>query len=398
MNILPFKMKNYTGIYGSLSTFYWMGFCAVMAFASLYLLEVGVSNTGIGILIALGGIASGFLQPVVAGYADQKGPVSIKILTAICGFLLVVCGGALLFTANSMVCSLVLYWFAVMLIQVMQPLVNALGMATVNSGKVMNLGVARAMGSSGYAILAYGMGILAAKMGAYMIPIGILCSFGAVTLLVLVYPVERGNVCEKASGAVRQSATGLAFINRYQNFMVTIAGLSLIYMGHALINTFTLQIMESKGGGSAEMGIATFVSATVELIIMLLFVKAEKMVGLKRLIQISGLAFTVKIVASLFCTSAIQFYGVQTLQFFGWGIMAVGIIYYVNQIMEPMDVVKGQAYATLAYTMGSVLSSFMGGFLIDWFGIGVMLTVGAVLSGIGSVIIWITVEKENCFR
>lgn len=73
------QTSDFTAGYACIQSFYWMSFSAVMGFTSLYLLDVGFTNTEIGIIIAIAGIISAILQPMFAGYADRpKEPVPEK--------------------------------------------------------------------------------------------------------------------------------------------------------------------------------------------------------------------------------------------------------------------------------------------------------------------------------
>ena len=65
------QTSDFTAGYACIQSFYWMSFSAVMGFTSLYLLDVGFTNTEIGIIIAIAGIISAILQPIFAGYADK---------------------------------------------------------------------------------------------------------------------------------------------------------------------------------------------------------------------------------------------------------------------------------------------------------------------------------------
>ena len=66
---------------------------------------------------------------------------------------------------------------------------------------------------------------------------------------------------------------------------------------------------------------------------------------------------------------------------------------YVNQKMEDMDLVKGQAFVTGALTLGSVFGTVFGGFLLDVATPKTMLLIGIVISAIGSIIACLSVEK-----
>ena len=59
----------------------------------------------------------------------------------------------------------------------------------------------------------------------------------------------------------------------------------------------------------------------------------------------------------------------------------------------PADRVQGQTYFTMANTLGIVLSSFLGGFLLDTAGTGPTLAFSTVTGGTGMGILWIMLRQ-----
>ena len=55
--------------------------------------------------------------------------------------------------------------------------------------------------------------------------------------------------------------------------------------------------------------------------------------------------------------------------------------------MEPQDSIKGQAYMALTITVGNVMSSLFGGWLIDAAGVGAMLICASLAAFIGWLIV-----------
>ena len=65
-------MKKHLSVrYGTIQGCYWMGYAALMGYASVYLLEKDFTNTQIGLLTAISCIVSAVLQPALASYADR---------------------------------------------------------------------------------------------------------------------------------------------------------------------------------------------------------------------------------------------------------------------------------------------------------------------------------------
>ncbi len=144
-------------------------------------------------------------------------------------------------------------------------------------------------------------------------------------------------------------------------------------MSHSLINSFNYQIAMAKGGGSGEMGNAMTISAVSELPTMFLFGYLLKKKSSVFWFRLSGLFFVLKSIGTFLAFNIPTYYAVQPFQMFGWALINVACVYYVDGIMEPQDSIKGQAYMAMTITAGNVMSSLFGGWLIDAAGVGAML-------------------------
>ena len=184
------------------------------------------------------------------------------------------------------------------------------------------------------------------------------------------------------------SAAGpVDFLKRYPSFVVVLLGCILIFMSHSLINSFNYQIAMAKGGGSGEMGNAMTISAVSELPTMFLFGYLLKKKSSVFWLRLSGLFFVLKSIGTFLAFNIPTYYAVQPFQMFGWALINVACVYYVDGIMEPQDSIKGQAYMAMTITAGNVMSSLFGGWLIDAAGVGAMLICASLAAFIGWLIV-----------
>ncbi|MDO4633467.1 MAG: MFS transporter [Eubacteriales bacterium] len=373
---------------------FWGIFAALPGMASMYLLDHGFSNALIGALIAGSGVGAAVLQPLFGSYADRPESASLKkILTVFTAVLLIV-SVLLLMTGKYPVLTGLLYGTAVAFLQVMTPLLNAMGAETLNQGKKLNYGLARGGGSAGYAAAAYLMGVLAEKFGTAVIPLGSVLMLAGLLAAILIFPFEKCRVPEKekAEGAEEQRK-GSSLLKKYPRFFLVMAGCVFIYIGHTVLNSFTYQIMSSKGGGRAETGFMIALAAILELVPMLLFGYMQKKVRCDIWFRITGIFFTLKTAATLLAPGIRSLYAAQLFQVFGWGLITVSAVYYVNSIMKREDAVKGQTFMNMTYTAGCVIGSLAGGRIIDVWSVSAMLLFGTIASAIGMVILLFGTEK-----
>ena len=364
-------MKKHLSVrYGTIQGCYWMGYAALMGYASVYLLEKGFTNTQIGLLTAVGCIVSAVLQPALASYADRPESPSVRTMLLGANLIQLVLIISLAATAesSSMVVRTLLYGASITMLMLMIPFVNSLGMETIRQGEELDYGIGRGMGSVAYAIASWLLGRLTASFGADMIPIWAI----ALTILFLIcvfrFPFKKDRKKAEAEKEETGAAGPVDFLN-------------------SLINSFNYQIAMAKGGGSGEMGNAMTISAVSELPTMFLFGYLLKKKSSVFWFRLSGLFFVLKSIGTFLAFNIPTYYAVQPFQMFGWALINVACVYYVDGIMEPQDSIKGQAYMAMTITAGNVMSSLFGGWLIDAAGVGAMLICASLAAFIGWLIV-----------
>ena len=90
----------YSGLQGS----FWMSFCIVFNYVAMYLLSKGFSNSQIGLIVALAGLISAALQPVIAGFAENGGKISVRALIMTISVFMMACAGILLIPGLYFLC------------------------------------------------------------------------------------------------------------------------------------------------------------------------------------------------------------------------------------------------------------------------------------------------------
>ncbi len=385
------EIKNRTAGYAAIQSFFWMCYASIMGFVSMYLLQAGFDNSQVGILIAGAGLLSALLQPVVAAYADKPGSLSLGRLITLSGGAALACGVGLVLSRGSMAVTGLLYTGCMVLLQMTTPLVNAMGIAAVNSGEKLDFGIARGFGSLGYAAAAYLIGLLANRFGPVTVPVCMGLGFALMLASVKAF----GTVDFKAGDAEKKPASKGGFLGRYPRYAVVLVGLVLIFVSHVVLNSFTFQIVQAKGGTSREMGVAMAFASLIELPVMFLFGWMLKKAKSHVWFRISGVFFFLKCLGTLLCTNIAGFYAVQLFQIFGWALMTVSAVFYINAIMAPEDSVKGQAFYTMSMTLGNVLGAIVAGRILDALGVQAMLVFGTVSALVGAVIVLVFTQRTK---
>ena len=390
MNVI-LKTKRFTVFYALVQCFYWFCYGTALSYASPFLLSCGLSNTAIGLISAAACALSVAAQPLLAAYADREGSMSVKTLVLAMGAGILALGAALIFTyGKNAALNGLLLGSAILLVEISLPFVNALATETINAGKPLNYSFARGAGSVGYAIMSITVGQLIAKRGAGALPYALSAFALAYLTALAMFPFQKREIQETEK--TDPSGGPLAFIKRYPAFAVTLAGCVLIFVSHVLINNFLYQIVVSKGGGSEHMGNSMALAGILEVLIMFSFAAMLKWKDSGFWFRISGVFFTIKALGTLLAPTMGALYLMQIFQPLGWGMMTVASVFYVNSIMKEQDRIKGQAYMTMALSVGTIIASLCGGWLIDAVSVNGMM-IAAILCGAAGTLIVMRKQK-----
>ncbi len=382
-------MLHLTVHYSVIMGFYWSNFTILYSYASVYLLEQGFRNTDIGLMTALAALLSAVFQPILGAYADRPRSPSVKVLFLILtGLFLGVTAVIPLAVGKSPLILITAYGAALMLMQTMTPLSNALGTLSVGAGHYVNFGIARGIGSLSCAVISLIMGRISSTHGVSFIPVTAIIAYLILVLCVLPFPFRKNAVT-----APREK--GGSFLRKYPSFVILLVSACCLYSSHILLTNYTFQIVSFKGGDSESLGIAVAIAALSELPIMFGFTRLLKRMSAEKWLVLSGFAFLAKCVATLLVPDVLSYYFVQTLQLLGYAVITVASVYYIAGIMEPQDAVKGQAFFTMTNTAGAVLASALGGWMLDAHGVTALLVTATVFAGAGAVIMCLGIRRRS---
>lgn len=383
-------IKNRTLRYGAIQGFYWMSYVAVIGYSSVYLLHVGFDNSQVGLLIAVTGLLAALFQQVLAGYADRRGGAPLKkMICCIAGVSLACIGGAWLTQSHKLLTGF-LFGSCMVVLLLNIPLVNALGVATVNGGEKLNFGISRSFGSMGSAAAGFLLGMVTNRYGAGSVPLCIGAVLALLLLSTAAYPkVAKSGEAQEAQGSVTD------FLRRYPRFCLVLVGLVLLYISHAVLNNFNYQVVTYMGGDSANMGVSMALVAIFELPPMFLFGWMQKKRPVSFWFRLSSIFYVLKNMGTLLCKGIPAYYAVQLLQMGGFAVQTVSSAFYVNSIMAPGDRVKGHACYAMTLTMGNVLGALVAGRILDNRGVPAMLAFGLVCSLAGAALLLAFTEKAE---
>lgn len=376
---------------------YWASFCVIYAFATVFLLSRGFESSMIGVIIAAGNILGVVLQPMVASIADRSEKISLHKLTAMLSIIMILLLVLLYFVPNGLLAVAVLFLLTDTFLQVIQPLINSVSVYYVNQGVSVDFGAARGIGSLSYAAASYILGIVVEKFGTRSILMaGILVAL-VLLVTVLSMPVLSSSAASRlGEKEPEQNDAGLiVFAGRYKNFMLTLAGITLLFTFHNMNNAYLIKVIENVGGTSADMGRMLSIAAVTELPVMFLFSRISKHFKSSTLLMVSSAFFAIRAAGFMLAGNVMTMYLAAMLQIGSFALYIPSSVYYVNETMLDQDKFKGQAVMTATNTLGGVFGSLFGGFLIDNAGVGAMNTVCFAMAAAGAVLVFLFAGRHE---
>lgn len=380
---------------------YWMFYVVAGIFVSVYMLGKGYSNTSIGVVIAVGNIMAVFMQGIIANITDRSQRVNnITVIKVMLIVLFILTAAVLAIGQKSLVLTVV-YTALIVVHTALHPFVNALSFTLGESGEYVSFGIGRSIGSFSAAVLGLVMGYLATDFGVDAIP------FSGILILLLMEAVMlitgrhyksmcavKGIETAGSEGEGQKDKIGfLEFIGRNLGFMLLSLGVVALFFGNVILENFTIQIVESIGGNTEQMGIVIFVMSILEMPAMLLFDKLKERFSYVFLLRVSAIFFAAKIVMIYMAQSMTFIYIAQLNQMLGYGLMFPAMVGFIDNIMSKGEAVRGQAMFTTAITAGNVLGCVFGGRILDVSTAKTLLLISSIITVAGTVIICTIIRR-----
>ena len=393
--------------FGFIQSSYWISQCAINSFAAVYLHAKNFDNTQIGFILSFAAILSLILQPLTASFADKSKRVTLRHLLLVLMFLVFGLSLLLYILPGSFLLISIIYILVNAVEFTVNPLFNSLAMEYMNQGIPMNYGLARGMGSISFAVMSFFLGSLVDKFGADIIlPVFLVCYVLVILSTYLFHdklPVKsqeqkdvRGFRDDIVPEEDKEASGILTFFLDHKLFILMLCGVAMIFYSHVLINTYLINIMEHVGGSGSDMGVSLSIAAFLELPAMAFFIYIVKKIKVSTLIKLSALFFAVKSFAILLAPNVAMVHFSMVFQMIAFALFTPASIYFVNDLIEKENRVKGQSMLGVANIgVAGTLANLTGGKLLDSYGVTAMLLTGTVVTAVGFLIICISIKEPD---
>lgn len=398
------KKQFWTFRYALINIIYYMSFCTIHAFAAVYLLDKGFSNTEIGILLAVANTFSALLQPYVAGLIDKPGKFTNRNVIMGSSALILLGSLILMFVNDVHVIIFIVFALIYMIQFVYQPVITALVFEYQKAGANIFYGLARGLGSAGFAVSSAFVGNAVESFGVQFLLYVNVATMAALVLVTYFFRKPTGQIEETSAtsqtlsngeGEAKAHNNLFEFAKLYPVFMILLVATVLLFFGHNMLNDYLIQIIKNVGGSEKDLGYATFLAALLELPTMATISLIIKKVSPKKLLIMAGTFFTIKVLVMLVATNMAMVYASQACQLLAYAAFIPSAAYYVNEQLQELDQVKGQAFISSGITLGGVFSGLICGPVLDKAGVKTMLIIGLVVSAIGTITIFKAMLSKN---
>ena len=374
---------------------FWAMFAAIVAYQTALLLERDFSNGEAGLMTAVRCLAGILCQPLLGGFADRHPEIPLKWIVTLSLVLSLGAGAWYWLSPGMGLWETALVWAVIGGLEVSSyPLMDAMAVQFINDGVPIRYSLGRGIGSMAYAVVCVLLGVQVRKAGLESTLLTHLILVGIEVVLVASYPAWRGDRRLDGQAGPRPQSV-LSLLKSNPRFTLMLAGVLLGLTGIMPLSNFLVNIVTSRGGTEADLGLALFLMGGAELPTAWFFGRLLRRLGSGRLVMLSILFGTLKGVMLLLTTSFLGVLLVQPIQVLGYGLFTPASVYFVNESVPEADRVRGQTVMMVASNgLGGMLGGLLAGWTLDLGGADLMLA-GCIACGCAGTLLCLLALRKN---
>ena len=137
------------------------------------------------------------------------------------------------------------------------------------------------------------------------------------------------------------------------------------------------------------------VVSLVELPVMVCFSLFLRRASSRFWVMLSGVSFFLHAGVMWIAPNFPVLYIAQIFEASGYALYTVAVVYFVNDLVEPGDRIKGQAWFAMTNTIGILLGTSIGGVLLDRSGAGALLGFATLTAFAGMLLLFILLGRKS---
>lgn len=353
---------------------YLASFSIYFSFIVIYMRSYGYSAFYCGLSQMITAIVMLLIGPAVAHIIDSK--IGLK------KFLMV---GLLTAASTSVLVPLTIsYSIMGMIAVVMQSVlvrqfvapIDAFTLICQKDDEKISYGLSRGIGSLGEGLAALLIGYMVAWFGygAMFISHGLLLVIAAIASTMLPSIELKQDIDKRPN--MRTNLKGLLNNRLYRSLLVSVIFLNI---GVKIISIYSGILIEELGGGSESLGFIVFICGVMELVVFIFIARLEEDIHPKYLYLLAIITFAVGGYYSSSASTIRQFALGRVLTSMTYAMYLSIIVAYVKRILPFKSYTIGLSVITVSSgSIAHIISSFLGGIIIDNFAMEALLVVIAI--------------------
>lgn len=361
---------------------FWAASAALCAYQVALLLERGFTNTQVGVLLAARCLAGVVAQPLLGSYADKHPHMALKYIVSICLVIAFFAGLAHMLPMGMAGTAAMLVIIGALEISA-YPLMDAMAVQFIQAGKNVSYSLGRGLGSLSYALTSVLIGFQVERLGVESSLVTHSALVVLLTVTVATFPRFDPAWRRKTDKTQEKAKSAVELLRDNPRFGVMLAGILFGITAYMLLSNFMVNVIRSRGGSDAHLGIAIFITAGFELPAAVLFDRLYRRGRAGAIVMASMGFIALKGTLTLLAPTYWAVWLVQPIQLLGYGLFTPASVFYVSDAIDPADQVKGQTLMMMASNgMGGMMASALGGVVLDAGGVNAMLV---MCIGMGTV-------------
>ncbi|MBS4178243.1 MFS transporter [Lederbergia citrea] len=369
-------LKNYPILKLKMFLFFGSSISAlVVSFLPLYFQAKGITNSQIGLFLALGTFVGLFAQPIWGYLSDKFKTVKKILIVCMCGMVI---GIGWLFQLESLIWIFVAGSFFYFFFTSLFPLSDNLAKRTGDEHNV-SFGSIRSWGSFGFSVISLGSGFLFSAIGVKYLAFPMLGL--AVISLLLSFGLQ-----DAKSGTKKVNIKEIGQFFKNPTLLTFFLLVSFISMTHRVNDSFISLYLFSIGGNEMLVGWLWFLGVLSEAVLFFfsgIWFNSKHPI---KYIILAGFIYTVRWVMIAFIKDPAVLLSIQVLHGICFTVLFMGAIEYLYKaVPQEMQATGHMVFMGVTFGITGIIGSSVGGMIFDVFSGSALYLTMAVSAFIGMI-------------
>lgn len=352
--------RQLNGSFALLHASYYCIIAVNVGFFSLLLSKIGYSDTMIGQVAVATSIVGLFAPPLMGQLCDRwqlnkllfivaavVAPAAFFVIQHAHGFWVVV------------LCAVVFYACCISVQSVPGGWIAALNA----DGHNINFSFTRSFGSLSFALISIVIGLIVGKCGIESLPLLLVAFGGMLVAAVLPLPTQPKQTPQKERSV--KFIPALKVLLRNKPYVLLLLCSILYTIPGSVFFTYFAVYFSQLGGTASWLGVAMFILAVVEVPVMLLYGRLEKVIPVAWLVAISMVGYAVRGICISLAPNATWLTASLLLQVFGLALSVPACQSFIAACTPPEYSSTAQTLAFAVGGFGTILANVLSTWLVS---------------------------------